>query len=124
MKQPTIAAIRRIPLTKGGGVETVAGPYGRGLFLSAGEARGLVDILKRARTTKEVEAALEYANTLLEGHGVDAVWDSSGDTLVGLYINMGDQYDETIIADLPAGRFYQTDLETWVLKRRRRYDIP
>lgn len=114
MRQPTIAAIRRIPL-KGRETEGALPPH---------EARQLVDVLRRAKTMKEVDAALAYADVLLEGHGVEALYDESGDDLKALYINMGDLYHETIIADVPAGRFYLTDLATWMQKREKKYRLP
>lgn len=113
MRQPTIAALQTIPLKEG-----------HEPFLSRAAARKLIQVLRTAGTIKEAEAALEYANVLLEGHGVESVWDASGDRLVGLYVNMGDQYGLTLIADIPAERFYLTDWETWMLKRQKRYDIP
>lgn len=120
MKKPTIAGIRRIPLKDSA---QAAAPGASHAFLPPHEARRMVYVLDRARTMREVDAAMAYANVMLEGHGVEGVYGQSSDDLVALYVNMGDQYAQTVIADLPAKRFYLTDLETWVLKRQKKYGI-
>lgn len=92
------------------------------------EARGLAEVLKRAETHNEVDAALDYANTLVEGHGVEAIRgdyhvDGYYQDIVALYVNTGDTYSATILYDTERERYYATTFGDWVEKNQKRYSI-
>lgn len=72
--------------------------------LGAEEAKSLKWFMQAGK----VRAALDYANTLLGGHGIEYVPSSEdGPTeFTGLdYVNMGDSYDTTLLYDRAKGRF-------------------
>lgn len=77
--------------------------------------------------TRQVEEALELANEMLDGYGVEAIsgnWVGGfwGDT-VCLYVNMGDTYAATIFYDAIKGRFYVGDWATFLETRGDRYGV-
>lgn len=66
---------------------------------------------------------LEYANTILDGHGVEYIrsdrddqWDAHG----AYYVNMGDTYVPTILLDLDRDRVWATSWGDWVEAEERR----
>lgn len=69
----------------------------------------LYGAMKDAMSHKEVDTALDLANTLLNGHGVEPIKDDEWETYyldIGLlYVNMGDPYDTTILYDTRKERF-------------------
>jgi hypothetical protein len=71
--------------------------------LSLKDLTALHAALQNPRTTKELDDALEAANKILEGHGVEAIrgdWhDNYYCDIVGLYVNMGDPYIPTVYVD-------------------------
>lgn len=74
-----------------------------------------------------VDAALDLADKMLEGHGVEAIggkWVDGyyGDT-VCLYVNMGDAYAATILYDTVKEKFYVGDYGTFVEVRGDRYGV-
>lgn len=93
------------------------------------------DIFAKARTYggsydhhKLVDIALDCANGILDGHGIEAI---RGDVtvdryyfdIVALYVNMGDTYHTTIVYETATNRFLLTDYGTWVEYNSRRYGI-
>lgn len=73
----------------------------------------------------DVGEALETANTLVEGFGVEAiraanVWDRYYMDIACLYVNRGDTYDETLIYDVPRGIFLVQSYGDWVERAERR----
>ena len=70
------------------------------------------------------QAALDYANELLGGNGIEYI-ESQQDTMrhrEGLsYVNMGDTYDTTLIYDHATGRFYVGAWGDWVERYPKRF---
>ena len=70
------------------------------------------------------QAALDYADELLGGNGVEYI-ESQQDTMrrrEGLsYVNMGDTYDTTLIYDHKTGRFYVGAWGNWVERYPKRF---
>jgi hypothetical protein len=69
----------------------------------------LAKMMDRATTHRGVDDALDAANAVLGGHGVEALpceycfVDRYYQNIIALYVNMGDTYDTTI--------YYDTNLE-------------
>jgi len=96
------------------------------------DAKTLVEMLIKAEESKggrQVEEAMEYANTVLNGHGVEAltkeeVWISHffGHT-IALYVNMGMTENVTIVYDTENNEFIVISwgefLEQWENERKR-----
>ena len=65
-----------------------------------------------------VDAALELADELIGGCGVEALrgdgWASYYCDIVALYANTGDTYDETVIYDVGRRRFYVGSIGDWI----------
>jgi hypothetical protein len=70
------------------------------------------------------KAALDYANQLLDGDGIEYI-PSEQDTMrsrAGLeFVNMGDTYDTTLIYDFSTGRFYVGAWGDWVERYPKRF---
>jgi hypothetical protein len=70
------------------------------------------------------KAALDYADELLGGHGIEYIA-SEQDTMrsrEGIeYVNMGDTYDTTLIYDYKTGRFYVGAWGDWVERYPKRF---
>lgn len=78
-----------------------------------------------ARQTN-VPAAMEFANVVLAGHGVEYVTDKRDQKDFsrphGLsYINMGDVYVTTVVHDHSSGRFYWSTLGDVIEKQSQRF---
>jgi hypothetical protein len=103
------------------------GPYWKHEGLDVDEhAKTLAEILSRAvsgpgHRTPYIEIALEDANRLLKGHGVEPIrgrneggyWQD----VVALYVNMGDTYNATVLYDVEASEFLVTSYGDWVEQR-------
>ena len=80
--------------------------------------------LKHFMQTGQRQAALDYANELLNGDGVEYIA-SEQDTMrsrAGLeFVNMGDTYDTTLIYDFSTGRFYVGAWGDWVERYPNRF---
>jgi hypothetical protein len=77
---------------------------------------------------KAVDRVLGEANDLLSGFGVEAVRgnyhvDNHYYEIVGLYVNMGDTYNATILYDTDRQKFYVTSWGDWVEQNQERYQI-
>ena len=74
-----------------------------------------------------IDDALDFANAMLGGHGVEAVrgrWhDRYYMDIVGLYVNMGETYDTTILFDTVQGKFKLMSLGDWVESKDEEYGI-
>lgn len=75
----------------------------------------------------EVDIALTVINTLMGGHGIEAITNSNAfvdsyyrDT-VGLYINIGDTYKKTIIFDTKRRRFVYLSVGDFVEQKDKEY---
>lgn len=77
-------------------LEEIVGAYYGKLRTDLSEPE-VVDELYRAFKNEDTSDALERANELLEGHGVEALGGYSGGDPQYLYINFGDTYDPTIL---------------------------
>lgn len=100
------------------------GPYWKHEGLDIDEsAKTLAEILSRAvsgpgHRTPHIEIAMQDANALLKGHGVEAIrgrhkngyWQD----IVALYVNMGDSYNATVLYDVEAEQFDITTYGDWV----------
>lgn len=87
--------------------------------LELSQAKKLVSMMQSAQRGKEVDAVLDYADKLLEGHGVEAIrgeniTDGYYGDIVALYVNMGDTYNATILFDVDRHKFYATSYGDWV----------
>lgn len=87
-----------------------------------------VAILRQWLEAGKVDDILDMANDLLDGHGVEAIRgdyhvDNYYHDIVGLYVNMGDTYNLTLLYDTDRGKFYVTTMGDWVEKNDRRYKI-
>lgn len=73
---------------------------------------------ERTRRNFTIDDALEAANDILEGHGVEAIrgeWQNGyWCDIRALYINMGDTYAATLIYDRNTKRVYATDYGSFV----------
>jgi hypothetical protein len=71
------------------------------------------DVHRRWETT--VDRVLDLANELLQGHGVEAIQDERAHVdsyyfnIIGLYVNMGDTYNQTVVYDTDEQVFQVTD---------------
>jgi hypothetical protein len=99
------------------------------LGLGAGPAKELARILKSVQSHKEVDLALEAANELLGGHGIESIQGSQVGRyyydINALYVNMGDTYDFTILYDTLKEKFLVVTwgdwVESWERRGRRMY---
>lgn len=93
--------------------------------LSPADAMKLWKALAAATYEKQVDAALELANTMLGGYGIEAVRDGGRSNYyqdIGvLYVNMGDTYNTTILYDTRKERFYVTTLGDYIEKYEKRF---
>lgn len=80
--------------------------------------------LKYFMQAGQLQAALDYADELLGGSGIEYI-ESQQDTMrrrEGLsYVNMGDTYDTTLIYDHKTGRFYVGAWGDWVERYPKRF---
>lgn len=79
---------------------------------------------KNVVNMKLVNAALERANTIMHGHGIEAITGHAANemTTVALYVNMGDTYAATIIYDCLADKFYVGTWGDWMEWRENNED--
>jgi len=79
--------------------------------VTAKDARFLASLMQRASTHKDVDDALDAANAVLNGFGVEALpcescfVDHYYRNFVALYVNLGDTYDTTILFNTDTERF-------------------
>ena len=71
-------------------------------------------LLEILQWEKKPQRLMEFVDEILDGHGVEAVWNpfDSGDVLA-TYVNMGDTYVATILWDYGAGAPVLTDWGGW-----------
>jgi hypothetical protein len=95
--------------------------------LSEADASRLVKACREATSNAKVDAAMELANRLLGGFGVEAIGgmdvDSYYQNTVALYVNMGDTYDATVLFDTVKRKFYITSVGDFVEAYDRAYEI-
>ena len=101
-------------------------------LLKVGHAEGVAmhDLMVVAETTndqKMVDSLLSTANKVMEGHGIEAIRGKYHDRyygdIVGLYVNMSDTYNTTVLFDTVKRRFLVTDMGAFVEKNDRAYKI-
>jgi len=112
---------RRLPVANAANIRAA-------FTLERGEATRLARTLRDARTHVEKYAAIDYANTIIAGHGIEPVRgdyyvDQYYDDTVALYVNTGDLYTASIIYDTVADKFYATDLGEWMEARQKKYKV-
>jgi hypothetical protein len=81
-----------------------------------------------SEASNHADAVLDYADHLLDAHGVEAV---RGDyhvngfyqDIVALYVNMGDTYTATLLYETDTGRFLVTTFGDWVEHNTKKYGI-
>lgn len=91
-------------------------------------ARLLAAEIKSASTSKQVDKVLELADQLLNANGIEAIRGSSHNNsyyqdIVGLYVNMGDTYEATLLYNAVVGRFVVTSWGDWVQSYTKKYGI-
>ena len=99
-----------------------------GLDLSHENAKKLKWLMATADTHDAVDAALDFANDILDECGVESrtsqdAWDAYYCDIVALYVNNGETYQITLLFDVGRYRFY---LMSWgdfveISERTRRY---
>lgn len=65
--------------------------------IAGSEVREIVRMMEDAETPEEIDAALEFANEIVEGNGIEGI--QEGGEIILLYVNMGDTYDRTVLYD-------------------------
>ena len=87
--------------------------------------RALKAKLRDAETVQDVDAALDFANVMLEGHGVEAVrdreWEGYYADIGLLYVNAGDTYALTLIYDTRRDSWSVTTLGHVIERQPRRF---
>lgn len=89
-------------------------------------AAKLDKLVRGASGMREVQDAMEDANDLIQGHGVEGIMgtnDRGLQTAVLLYVNMGDTYDGTLCYDVPKKQFFVGDWGSWVEKYGDKYQV-
>ena len=87
--------------------------------METGDASSLASAIQGARGSRGVSEALDLANQILGGYGVEKIeseeaWDNYHGNAVALYVNTGDTYNPTLIYDTEEEEFYLTDWGSWV----------
>lgn len=99
----------------------------REMGVSAANAKALDRMMTEARSARDVDATLDFANKVLDGHGVEAIrgmWhDRYYQDIVALYVNMGDAYNFTVIYDAVDGKFIVKDYGDFVERKSEEYEI-
>ncbi len=91
-------------------------------------AKALAQEMKAAEGGRDsVERAIKNVDVVIHGYGVEGIegeWVNNywGNT-VGLYVNMGDTYNGTVIYDTIRQKFSVTTMGDWVEKYERKYRI-
>jgi len=105
------------------------GPYMEHESLDAPkESARIARILNGAHGSRSVDNALEEVDKIIGGHGIEAIRGESyrggyyGD-IVGLYVNMGDTYNATVVYDTETGKFELTTWGDWVEQHQDEYEI-
>jgi len=105
------------------------GPYMEHESLDAPkESARIARILNGAHGSRGVTNALEEVDKIIGGHGIEAIRGESyrggyyGD-IVGLYVNMGDTYNATVVYDTETGEFELTTWGDWVEQHQDEYEI-
>jgi len=90
------------------------------LEIDLGAARKLSRYIKTARSASDVDEVFQRAKELIaEGPGygtfdVEALWSAEDwDEILGIYLNVGDQYACTLCYDERARKFFVTDWESF-----------
>jgi len=80
--------------------------------------------IRQAAKTQGITAAMELANEMLQGHGVECIWGYAGilDAPDIEYVSMGDPYIPTVIYDRVTGRFLWGACWGDIVERRE-YDL-
>lgn len=105
--------------------------YHRPTVLTEKDASRLKKAIQAADDPESVDAALDLANRLTDMHGVESLQASNAHVdryyfnIVGLYVNTGETYDETLLYETEDERFLLTSYGAWIEwaeeKRRPRY---
>lgn len=88
--------------------------------LPKADADKLARSIQRASYPGAVDKALDLANKLLGGYGVEAITDPDRHVsnyymgIIALYVNMGDTYTTTLIYDTEQREFFLTDYGSWL----------
>lgn len=69
---------------------------------------------------RSIDEAMLRANSVLNGHGVEAIRGDSPYEPAALYVNMGDTYTATILYDRDANTFHVTSYGDWIESQERR----
>jgi hypothetical protein len=96
--------------------------------IDADKAKAIAATLKAADSVEAVDAALAYADQMLEAHGIEALRGGEGyhvsryyGDIVALYVNTGDAYTATIIYETEPRRFHVWTYGDFVEKKQRKY---
>ena len=79
--------------------------------------------IRRVAREQGIDAAMELANEMLQGHGVECIWgyadpNSFREAPDIEYVNMGDPYVPTVIYDRVTGRFLWGECWGNIVERR------
>jgi len=91
------------------------------------DLKKIANKINNANTRNKVDEALDYANEILGGYGVEpirGIWHNSfyGD-IVALYANMGDTYDNTILYNTVDGEWFVGSWGDFVEKKQDEFKI-
>jgi hypothetical protein len=89
------------------------------LGLDTDKDNELRKLMLETSTHEEVDAALDFADEIMGGNGVESLEaDTQVDryyyNIVGLYVNMGDTYTTTLLYDTDNCTFHVTSRGDWV----------
>jgi hypothetical protein len=95
------------------------------LDIDEDDAQKLKKVLEEANSNKEVREALEFADELIGGHGIEAIEKRDADVdhyygdAIAVYVNTGDMYAGTVLYSTEEREFYITTYADWLEARER-----
>lgn len=97
-------------------------------IISESEIVQLRKVLRKVSTDRQASDAMDIADRILGGYGVEAIRGEAAPggyfpDIVALYVNMGDTYTSTLIYDTVIERFLCSTMGGFVESRERRYGI-
>lgn len=92
------------------------------------ELNKLVDMINSANNHDSVDEALDFANEIFHGYGVEPirdedVWDNYYGDTIALYVNFEDTYLATLLYDINEDEFYLTSWGDWIEEYEQKNNI-